>query len=394
MLPAVHVKNITKTYRLYQKPVHRLLEAVTRRPRHQQVTSLEALSFDLPPGGTLGIIGENGAGKSTLLKILAGTLTPTTGRINLTGRVSALLELGAGFHPEFTGRENIYLNASLHGLNNAEIREKEQSIIDFADIKGFIDRPIKTYSSGMNIRLAFSIATSIDPDILIIDEALSVGDQRFQQKCVERMTGFRKAGKTLVVCSHSMYMINALCRDALWLENGALKEHGTTSRVISAYMAAQEAKQEKEVAQEDADAPGADMPEVTVESVQICNQDGSMCEQIQQFEDMVVKIRLKRHTDAGFQGHVALVLEDSNNAVVFGTLTRDQHGEAIAFAPRQTIELLLPALPLQKGTYTARALVSDMHGLRLVHQSGSGPCLVQSRHPEYGIVWMAHEWKI
>ena len=394
MLPAVQVKNITKTYRLYEKPVHRLLEAVTRRPWHQQVTSLEPLSFDLPPGGTLGIIGENGAGKSTLLKILAGTLTPTTGRIHISGRVSALLELGAGFHSEFTGRQNIYLNAALHGLSNTEISEKEKSIIDFADIKGFIDRPIKTYSSGMTIRLAFSIATSINPDILIIDEALSVGDQRFQQKCVDRMSEFQKAGKTLVVCSHSMYMINTLCRDAIWLDNGALKEQGGASEVISAYLAAQEAKQETDLEQKNAEKPTGDLPDVTVESVQICDRAGTTLDQIQQFDDMVVKIRLKRHIKTGFEGHVALVLKDSSNTVVFGTLTDDQCKDGISFAPQQTVELVLPELPLQKGTYKAAALVTDVHRLRLVHQNESAPCLVHSNHPEYGILWMAHEWKI
>ncbi len=392
MLSAISASNVSKTYRMYQRPVDRLLEALARRPYHYAFECLKSLSFVLPHGGTLGIIGENGAGKSTLLKILAGTLTPTAGQVQVNGRVAALLELGAGFHQEFTGRQNIYLNASLQGLSDAEIQQKEPAIIDFADLGDFIDRPIKTYSSGMNVRLAFSIATSIDPDILIIDEALSVGDQRFQQKCVERMVGFRKAGKTLIVCSHSMYMINELCKEALWLDHGAVVAHDRASLVISAYMAAQEARQAAAPVTDS--VTQTDMPEVTIESVQILNPEGFTIEQIRQFETMLIRIHLKRRTEIPFKGHVALILEDDKGSVIFGALTRSQHAEPIAFQPEQTLELLLPSLPLQKGTYRARALVSDSHALRLVHQNVSSPCLIQSEHPEYGIVWMRHEWKI
>ncbi len=394
MLSPISVYNVSKTYRMYQKPIHRLLEALTRKPRHHAFECLQNLSFELPQGGTLGIIGENGAGKSTLLKILAGTLTPSTGRVQINGRVAALLELGTGFHQEFTGRQNIFLNASLQGLTDAEIQEKEPAIIDFADLGDFIDRPIKTYSSGMTVRLAFSIATSIDPDILIIDEALSVGDQRFQQKCVERMTGFRKAGKTLIVCSHSMYMINELCKEAIWLEHGAVQARGQAGRVISAYMASQESRT---AAARTAEAPvvteHANAPEVVVETVQILNQQYCLIEHIRQFETMVIRIKIKPCNASDFYGHVAVVLEDEKETAIFGALTRDQNATAISFKAEQTLDLILPALPLQKGAYRARVMISDEHALRLIHQNASAPCLVQSDHPEYGIVWMAHRWE-
>ena len=182
---------IGKDFRVYRRPVDRLLEAVLRKPRHQLVTVLNDISFSIPPRSSLGIIGDNGAGKSTLLKILSGTLTPSRGNVRLGGRVAALLELGAGFHPEFSGRQNIYLNAALLGLPREEIRKREQEIIDFSEIEPYIDQPVKTYSSGMYLRLAFSIATSVDPDILIIDEALSVGDLAFQKKCIDRMNRFK-----------------------------------------------------------------------------------------------------------------------------------------------------------------------------------------------------------
>jgi ABC-type polysaccharide/polyol phosphate transport system ATPase subunit len=392
---AVHVTNISKTYRLYRKPVYRLLEALTRRSYHQGITSLRPLSLMLPPGDTLGIIGENGAGKSTLLKILAGTLTPTTGQVHMKGRVAALLELGSGFHPEFTGRQNIYLNASLHGLDKTEIKNQEQSIIDFAELGDFIDRPIKTYSSGMTVRLGFSIATSIDPDVLIVDEALSVGDQHFQKKCIERMNGFRKAGKTLILCSHSMYMINQLCRNAIWLNQGMLEKHDSAAHVISAYMAAQEARHKNVSTQDNAMvSTQVNMPEVTVESVDIFNQDSCMVEQVRQFDTMIIRIKLKRHVSKGFSGHVALVLEDEKKSVLFATLSRDQYGKPITFKKEQILTLELPSLPIQKGVYCARVLVSDDNALRLIHQNVSNPCLVHSEHPEYGILWMPHHWKI
>ena len=173
---AIVAQKLTKHYQVYRRPFDRLKQAVLRRPCHDLVEALSDVSFEVPVGGTLGIIGENGAGKSTLLKILAGTVRPTSGRFEERGRIAALLELGSGFHPEFSGRQNIYLNAALLGLKEKEIKGREASIIAFSELKDAIDRPVKTYSSGMYVRLAFSIATSVDPDILIIDEALSVGD--------------------------------------------------------------------------------------------------------------------------------------------------------------------------------------------------------------------------
>jgi len=235
-LNAIEAQGLTKNYQVYRRPFDRLKESALRRPCHDRIEALTDVTFEVPEGGTLGIIGENGAGKSTLLKILAGTVRPTSGHLVNRGRVAALLELGSGFHPEFSGRQNIYLNAALLGLKEKEIREREASIIAFSELENAIDRPVKTYSSGMYVRLAFSIATSVDPQILIIDEALSVGDQRFQQKCVDRMMNFRNANKTLIICTHSMYMINELCSHTLWLKNGRTCLLGKTSSVVSSYL--------------------------------------------------------------------------------------------------------------------------------------------------------------
>jgi ABC-type polysaccharide/polyol phosphate transport system ATPase subunit len=200
---SIRVHDLGKTYKLYAKPSDRLKEVLLRRPKHLAFQSLKSVSFQVSKGESLGIIGDNGAGKSTLLKLLAGTLTPSCGDMDIHGRVAALLELGAGFHQEFTGRQNIYLNASLLGLSEAEIKAQEEAILDFAELGQFIDRPIKTYSSGMVVRLAFSIATSVDPDVLVIDEALSVGDQYFQKKSLDRMNTGRQLFFAVIPCIRS-----------------------------------------------------------------------------------------------------------------------------------------------------------------------------------------------
>lgn len=231
----INVQNLNKDYKIYAKPHDRLLEALLRKPRHNVFKVLEDISFNVGMSKSLGVIGDNGAGKSTLLKLLAGTVQPTSGSIEINGRVAALLELGAGFHPEFTGRQNIHLNASLLGISQEEIKQKEYEIIEFSELEQFIDRPVRTYSSGMYVRLAFSIATMVDPDILIIDEALSVGDIAFQKKCTRRMNQFKEKGKTMLFCSHSMYHVQELCDHVIWLENGKIRSAGKCDDVVALY---------------------------------------------------------------------------------------------------------------------------------------------------------------
>ncbi|MGD9975106.1 MAG: ABC transporter ATP-binding protein, partial [Desulfatirhabdiaceae bacterium] len=297
---AIEAENLSKHYRVYIRPFDRLKESILRRPCHHLVNSLADVSFGLSHGDTLGIIGENGAGKSTLLKILAGTLQPSSGRLVRNGRVAALLELGAGFNPEFSGRTNIHLNAALLGLTEKEIRAREKDIIAFSELADVIDRPVKTYSSGMHVRLAFSIATSVDPDVLIVDEALSVGDQRFSQKCIERMVGFRNAGKTIIVCSHSMFLISALCEKAIWLDHGRISGAGKTSTVISEYLAFLEEREKPEIHE----TPQSSLPEVVVEKVRFCGvTDDTEIPFIRQFEPLRILVDTRCTVDR-FTGHV------------------------------------------------------------------------------------------
>src|SRR5688572_17335560 len=198
---AVRADEVSKHYDMYRRPVDRLIEILTRRPRHIVFPALESVTFEVERGETVGIIGQNGAGKSTLLKLLCGVTRPSSGSLQANGTIASILELGTGFHPEFTGRDNAALNAAILGLSHAEARERLPAILEFSELGSFVDRPVKTYSSGMYMRLAFSVAVNVDPDILVIDEALAVGDGHFQKKCIEKIREFQQEGKTILFCS-------------------------------------------------------------------------------------------------------------------------------------------------------------------------------------------------
>ena len=233
----IRAENLSKTYRLYDQPHHRLLQSLagSQRKYFREFDALKGVSFQLQSGETMGIIGANGAGKSTLLQLLCGTLEPTQGTVQVKGRISALLELGAGFNPEFTGRENLIINAAILGLSPTQIEARTEDIIAFADIGEFIDRPVKTYSSGMYVRVAFAVAVHVDPQILIVDEALAVGDALFQFKCMSRMRRMLDDGVALLFTSHDVSAIKALCQRALWLEKGQVRMLGDTAEVTRAY---------------------------------------------------------------------------------------------------------------------------------------------------------------
>jgi ABC-type polysaccharide/polyol phosphate transport system ATPase subunit len=242
---AIKVDNLSKCYQIYDKPNDRLKQFVL--PRLQRMLgqkpkqyyrgfwALKNISFEIKKGETVGIIGRNGSGKSTLLQLICGTLNPTGGSIQTNGRIAALLELGSGFNPEFTGRENVYMNAAVWGLSNEEIEGSFNDIITFADIGDFVEQPVKTYSSGMFVRLAFAIAVHVHPDILIVDEALSVGDIAFQNKCMEKIKAIKEAGTSILFVSHDLSTIQIVCDRVLWLKNGVVKQMGYSVDVCQEY---------------------------------------------------------------------------------------------------------------------------------------------------------------
>lgn len=245
----IEVKNLTKIYKLYDKPIDRMKEAlsISRKKYHKEYFALNDINFTVNKGETVGIIGTNGAGKSTLLKILTGVLTPTSGEVSVKGKISALLELGAGFNPEYTGIENIFLNGTMMGYTNEEMEKKVPAILEFADIGDFIHQQVKTYSSGMFARLAFSVAINVEPDILIVDEALSVGDVFFQNKCFRKFDELQKIGTTILFVSHDIGSVRQLCSKVIWLESGFIKNIGSSDSIASMYIDEQRSRMNKEI---------------------------------------------------------------------------------------------------------------------------------------------------
>ncbi|MFV0680486.1 ABC transporter ATP-binding protein [Ottowia sp.] len=233
----LRLEGVGKEYKIYDSPRARLRALLTGHAQHRSHWALRDVSFELPRGQCLGVVGSNGAGKSTLLKLITGTLQPSQGVVQRQGRITAILELGAGFHPDFTGRQNLYFGGSLIGIEHEEMARLEPEVLAFAEIGEAIDRPVKTYSSGMVVRLAFAMVTAVQPDLLIIDEALAVGDQHFQKKCVARIAAFRQAGCTVLFCSHSLYHVRHLCDASLWLDQGQVQALGETDDVLAAYEA-------------------------------------------------------------------------------------------------------------------------------------------------------------
>jgi lipopolysaccharide transport system ATP-binding protein len=234
---AIQIHELAKDYQQYSKPSDRLKQLLfgKRRQYFKNFHALKPISIDIKHGEVIGLVGQNGAGKSTLLQLISGTLNASSGSVHINGRIAALLELGSGFNPEFTGRENVFLNASVLGLTEKEIEEKFDSIVDFSGVGDFIDQPVKTYSSGMMVRLAFSVATSVEPDILIIDEALSVGDGAFARKSFDRIMELKDRGCTIIFCSHSLYQIEILCDRVVWLRKGEMVAVGTPDIVVPDY---------------------------------------------------------------------------------------------------------------------------------------------------------------
>ncbi len=238
---AIEATELGKAYRIYPSPAKRIAEALTwgRYQGHHAFWALQNCSFKLSPGASMGLCGANGAGKSTLLKVLAGTTAPTKGGYRIDGRVASLLELGAGFHMEFTGRANIVMNGVMMGFSKREILSKVDEIIDFAELGDYIDEPVRTYSSGMGLRLGFAVAVAVDPDLLIIDEVFAVGDMYFQKKCVDKVYEFKRKNKTILFCSHSLYDVRQLCDEAIWLNHGKVMAQGDSVFVTNEYSAFQ-----------------------------------------------------------------------------------------------------------------------------------------------------------
>jgi lipopolysaccharide transport system ATP-binding protein len=346
--------------------------------------ALDGVGFELRRGESLGIIGENGAGKSTLLKVVAGVIEPTRGKVAVGGRVGALLELGSGFHPEYTGLANIDLAAALLGLSPAEIAAKRDEIIAFADIGEHIRDPIKHYSSGMVVRLGFAVATTLAPDVLITDEVLAVGDESFQKKCVAWMENYLGGGGTLLLCSHSMYHVQKLCRSALWLKDGRVERYGAAADVTQAYLAYHEEK-----------SAGAKQPMAAASAAAagvyaIQRLDLSPGDTIAQSAEL--RVAGDVYSPDGRAPVVLIGIVRADGTPVYGVAT-DMDGVApqrIA-DDRYAFALTLPQIELLPGKYFVRVHALDPEGVRLFDHV-ERPLVVTGETREMGLVRLAHRW--
>ena len=393
---AVEARSVSKVYRLYAKPADRLRELLFRHPRHREFQALSDVSFDLPAGKALGLIGENGAGKSTLLKIVAGTTQPTSGSVVRRGVVASILELGMGFHPEFTGRENARMNAALLGLTGPEIRRRLPEIRDFAELGDFFDRPVRTYSSGMALRLAFAVATHADADVLIVDEALAVGDGYFQKKSIDRITDFQKRGGTLLFCSHALYYIALLCDEAIWLKNGAVGAQGPAPAVVRQYERFLQEKERHLDPSPSALEPASTNGRRPACFTQVRVHDGSGYPRSEFAAGETVAVDLEFETaDPSLSFHVRVGADREDGVQAFAVDTRGEPWAPLTGRSRYRLRLLFPELPIAQGEFRLYAFLGDetalhLHDLKVLRPGFS------ILAPEYsvGLLRPAHIWSI
>ncbi len=397
----ISVKNVGKSYHIYAQPRDRLKQFLFRGKRQyfREFWALKDVNLDIKQGEVLGIIGRNGAGKSTLLQLLCGTLTSSLGEVVVKGRVAALLELGAGFNPEFTGRENVFMSAAILGLSKQEIESKFNEIVDFSGIRDFIDQPVSTYSSGMYVRLAFSVATSVNPNILIIDEALSVGDGEFARKSFDRIREMKEAGKTILFCSHSLYQVESFCDRVLWLDKGRIKSLGVPAEVVRSYsdylkISDQEiTPPDLSIVQPNGVAVIKGHARLSDITISLEGQSGKVFKIDRKNRDLRVKIQ--------FESDPQLEPPTVGVAINYGTLL------TVACVVSLTENILIevddvgrgeviidfPSLPLRKGVYYVAVYLGSEDGIHIYdHVDVAATLNVEDSLPEPGVVSLDHQW--
>ena len=405
---AIRAQQLGKCYNLYEHEGDRLKQLLWGRwrgpdhPYFREFWALKDVDFAIAPGEVVGIVGRNGAGKSTLLQMVCGTLQPSTGALQVQGRVAALLELGAGFNPDFTGIENIYMNAAILGLSRAQVDERLASILAFADIGDFIRQPVKTYSSGMYVRLAFAVATSVEPDILVIDEALSVGDGAFARKSFDRIMGMKDAGKTILFCSHSMYQVEALCSRAIWIEGGKVRMIGSAADVTSAYQSSLNASIAVAAtpAQGFAAANSASKPappqgsgRITRIYAMVHGVTGREFDVVSGETDL--EIGMEFCIDPGLPApRVAFGFADNNQLTVTSVLSgQDGSTTHIDAQGYGHMKVRFPRLPLLKGRYSVTGFLACENALHIYEfVEGAVVLNVTQKGLEQGFVLLPHQW--
>ena len=432
---AIEVVHASKVYRRYghKKQFATLKSALLRgslirdlKP-DETFTAVRDVSFTVPAGRTLGVIGRNGSGKSTMLKLVAGITKPTTGSVTVNGRISALIELGAGFHPEISGRENVFINGIMLGLSKREVARRFDEIVEFAELKDFIDAPVKTYSSGMYMRLGFAVAIHVDPDVLLVDEVLAVGDEGFTHKCLDKFAEFKRRGKTILLVTHALPMVERFCDEALWLDHGEKMGMGDPKRIVGAYVTAVEVSEEEQLAAADAraqdstavvspDEPASavlpDHPidsavapsnmfqaaegrwgsrEVEITEVLLSSGDGERGHVFQSGAPLDIRIRMRAPLPID-DFVVGLGLFNAEGVCCFGTNTNLEHYTSERLQGDAEVTFRIESLDLVEGTYKVDVAVHKLDGYPYDYHRLLHTFRVKSRTKDVGIYRPPHQW--
>lgn len=438
MRPAIEVSRVTKVYRRYtrRRQFATLKSAILSgtlvsdlRP-DETFQALKEVSFSVPAGATYGIIGANGSGKSTVLKCVAGITRPTSGRVRVDGRVSALIELGAGFHPEISGRENVFINGIMLGLSKREIQRRFDEIVEFAELQEFIDAPVKTYSSGMYMRLGFAVAIHVDPDVLLVDEVLAVGDEGFTHKCLDKFAEFRRRGKTILLVTHALGLVERFCDEALWLDAGVARASGDPRRVVGAYITAVERREERQLARDDerarvevaaapapgdqgvpAGGPGAAPPapsappdmfraeagrwgsrEIEITDVALIGEDGLPSHVFHTGEQVRIRMRMKAASPADdFVFGVGLF--NADGICCYGTNTDIEQFQPVRLEGEGEVTFTILDLALVEGTYKLDVAVHRRDGYPYDYHRLLYTFRVKSRVRDVGVFRPPHRWE-
>ncbi|MDR1990908.1 MAG: ABC transporter ATP-binding protein [Acidobacteriaceae bacterium] len=424
MTPAIQLDHVSKIYRRYSgRQFATLKSALLQRSilkdlqANEVFPAMKDVSFSVPKGATYGVIGRNGSGKSTALKLVAGITKPTSGTVRVDGRISALIELGAGFHPEISGRENVFINGIMLGLSKREIEERFDEIVDFAEIREFIDAPVKTYSSGMYMRLGFAVAINVNPDVLLVDEVLAVGDEGFTHKCLDKFAEFRRRNKTILLVTHSLGMVERFCDHAVWLDHGEKMGEGDPRRVVDLYLTAVEKSEDEQLASATAKAVAAAAPpkpaaaapdgelrnmfeavegrwgsrEIEITEVAFLDSNGTASFVFHSGDPMAIRLTVVAHKPAeDFVFGIGLF--NADGVCCYGTNTFIEQMDPQRLEGKVTATFAIDSLDLVEGTYKVDAAVHTCEGYQYDYHRLLYTFRVKSRTPDAGIYRPRHHW--
>ena len=413
-MSAIELSKVSKTYRRYSaRRFATLKSALLGRSLLRELQpdetfmALKDVSFRVAKGSAFGVIGRNGSGKSTALKLVAGITKPTTGTVRVDGRVSALIELGAGFHPEISGRENVFINGIMLGLSKREIEKRFDDIVDFAELRDFIDAPVKTYSSGMYMRLGFAVAINVNPDVLLVDEVLAVGDEAFTHKCLDKFRDFRQRGKTVLLVTHSLGLVERLCDEAVWLEGGEKQAEGDSKRVVDAYLTAVDRSEERSLAASagaarySSPAPAANMfhasegrwgsGEVEITAVALLGQSGEPSFVFHTGDPMSIRLGVRAaQPTSDFVFGVGLF--NADGVCCFGTNTELEQRQPYQLTGEADVTFVIDSLDLVEGTYKLDVAVHKRDGAPYDYHRLLYTFRVASRSRDVGIFRPRYHW--